>query len=318
MMDAQKKMCTIHMPDVVAAPRTNKQKLWNDVIRFLSEKNCTWKNREVASAGCSLVQALTDTLWHIDGQHDTFKKQGFPIPTDFGVFLNYNRPDLSKHRKRQQANMSCTVLKSLSSHLYMCLQGTYWDRECWRIIKHDIEQLTKAIDGYSCYLQRSCKKVSCNQSLSSPVRELSDHLSFQFLPINHFMAIPETLKDLHDHLDQLQELVSVSIEQFSPGDSKRRYQYLQTLKSSGFPFPTALLTYSHGNNVGNFNFIWRVQAVSEASFSDSQSVIEAIKKSIPTYHTRAMRKEISSLFGRLTSSVKPAAIRHIYRTITGG
>ena len=272
----------------------------------------------MASAGCSLVQALTDTLWHIDGQHDTFKKQGFPIPTDFGVFLNYNRPDLSKHRKRQQANMSCTVLKSLSSHLYMCLQGTYWDRECWRIIKHDIEQLTKAIDGYSCYLQRSCKKVSCNQSLSSPVRELSDHLSFQFLPINHFMAIPETLKDLHDHLDQLQELVSVSIEQFSPGDSKRRYQYLQTLKSSGFPFPTALLTYSHGNNVGNFNFIWRVQAVSEASFSDSQSVIEAIKKSIPTYHTRAMRKEISSLFGRLTSSVKPAAIRHIYRTITGG
>lgn len=303
------------MPDIVENPRTNKQKLWNSVIRFLSEKNCMWKNIEVSSSGCSLVQALSNTLWYIDGQYDTFQKQGYLIPAIFGVFQNYNRPDLSKHRKRQQNNMSGTVLKSLSSHLFTCLQGVYWNRDCWKVMKLDVEQLTNAIEGYSLYLQRSCKKVIHNQSLSSPVREISEHLSFQFLPTSHVM--PDKLKDLHDHLDQLSELVSVPVEQFSPSDPKEKYQYLQTLKSNGFPFPTSLLTYSHGNNVGNLNFVWRVHAISESSFSECQPVVEAIKKNIPTYHTRAMRKEISGLFGKLTSSVKPAVIRHIYRTITG-
>ena len=156
-----------------------------------------------------------------------------------------------------------------------------------------------------------------NQSSPSPVREISDHLSFQFLPVDRITPVPESLQDLLRDLEQLPDLVSVSVEQFSPSSAKEKYQYLQTLKFNGLTFPTALLTYSHGNNIGSLNFIWRVQSSSESSFSDCQSVIENVKKNIPTYHTRAMRRELFSLFGRLTSSVKPAVMRHIYRTITG-
>lgn len=213
--------------------------------------------------------------------------------------------------------MSSTILKSLSSHLFMCLQGVYWGRDGWKVLKPDVEQLAKSLDDYSNYLQRSCKRVMTNQSSPSPVREISDHLSFQFLPIDPTIPVPERLKELLSKLEQLPDLESVSVEQFSPSSAKEKYQYLQTLKSHGLPFPTALLTYSHGNNIGSFNFIWRVKSTSESTFSDCQSVIESVKKNIPTYHTRAMRRELFSLFGRLTSSVKPAVMRHIYRTITG-
>lgn len=91
-------------------------------------------------------------------------------------------------------------------------------------------------------------------------------------------TVPAMLNELYSHLKQLPDLESVSVEQFSPSNAKEKYQYLQTSKSKGFPFPTALLTYAHGNNVGNFNFIWRVQSTSERSFSDCQSVIENVKK----------------------------------------
>lgn len=173
MMNSQRELCKKCMPDLVTEPRTNKQKLWNDVIEFLQERNCTWKNTKVSSSGCSLVQALTDALWEIDGQHDVFRKQGYSIPTTFDAFVNYNRPELYKHRKREKGNMSSSVLKSISSHI-TCLQGVYWSRDCWKALKPDIEQLTKSIDEYCKYLQRSCKRVMSNQSSSSPVREISD------------------------------------------------------------------------------------------------------------------------------------------------
>ena len=96
-----------------------------------------------------------------------------------------------------------------------------------------------------------------------------------------------------------------------------KYNLMKAMKSNGFPFPTALVTYAHGNNVGNLNFLWKIQGDEESAFSDSQRVVEQLKQHIPTYHTRAMRKEAFHQFGRLTSSVKPAAMRAIYRSLTG-
>lgn len=79
-------------------------------------------------------------------------------------------------------------------------------------------------------------------------------------------------------------------------DCRSKYTFVQTMKTVGFPFPTALLSYTHGNNVGNLNFVWKVNSADESSFSDSQRVIEMVKKNIPVYHTRAMRKEMFQVF----------------------
>ena len=41
--------------------------------------------------------------------------------------------------------MSSAVLKSLSSRLFMCLQGIYWGRDDWKMLKPDFEQLAKSL-----------------------------------------------------------------------------------------------------------------------------------------------------------------------------
>ncbi|MCG8621697.1 MAG: hypothetical protein MJE68_06820, partial [Proteobacteria bacterium] len=79
MMQAQREKSKNTMPDPIEEPKTNKQKLWNDVIKFLKERNCMWKSGEVSSIGCSFVQALTNTLWTIDGHHEVFRHQGFVV-----------------------------------------------------------------------------------------------------------------------------------------------------------------------------------------------------------------------------------------------
>ena len=38
-------------------------------------------------------------------------------------------------------------------------------------------------------------------------------------------------------------------------ESREKYNLIKNVKSNGFPFPTALLPYSHGNDAGNLHFI---------------------------------------------------------------
>lgn len=79
LMSAQQQLSHKSMPDLISEPKTKKQTLMNDVITFLRENDCQWPSNEVSSLGMSLVNALTDTLWTIDGHHHVFASQGNQI-----------------------------------------------------------------------------------------------------------------------------------------------------------------------------------------------------------------------------------------------
>ena len=80
-----------------------------------------------------------------------------------------------------------------------------------------------------------------------------------------------------------------------------------------------ILTHSPGNNAGNIHFTWRVSATEpvKKTFDRSQSTIEAIKPLIPSFHTRAMRTEMFTKFGRVSPGTKPTVLRYFYRSLTG-
>ena len=72
-----------------------------------------------------------------------------------------------------------------------------------------------------------------------------------------------------------------------------------------------------GNNHGNYHFIWKATGTDAEIFQKSQAIIEKIRLVIPTYHTRAMRKQIQDKFGQLSSTVKAHEFRFIYKELTG-
>ena len=45
----------VSLPDLIPEPKTAKQKLKNDIIGFLRERDCQWQVAEVTSSGNSLV-----------------------------------------------------------------------------------------------------------------------------------------------------------------------------------------------------------------------------------------------------------------------
>ena len=94
------------LPSLVAEPKNKKDVLRNDVIAQLSELGLKWRGNDVSSAGETLVRSLTNCLWNIDGQHEVFSRRSVEIPECFRWYTGYNKPELSKHRKRTLENMS--------------------------------------------------------------------------------------------------------------------------------------------------------------------------------------------------------------------
>ena len=76
-----------------------------------------------------------------------------------------------------------------------------------------------------------------------------------------------------------------------------------------------LLTYNPGSNLGKLAFIWNVPEGKDFAhyLQESEKVIEEVKNFIPVYDTRAMRSLLFSKYGRLTSNVQPAVLRHLYK-----
>ena len=232
----------------------------------------------------------------IDGHHHIFSSQGCRIPSTFSKFVGFDQQEQHKHKKRQLDNLSAPMLQSMSEHLFFCLQ--------WMELKTDVESLAQCLFQYTDYLECSKKRVMTNHYSKSPVHEVAKNINFQFLPASRTKRSSHL--ELQSCLEQVSDFQHVAVEDvISTLDSRAKYTLIKRMKSNGFPFPTALLSYTNGNNVGNLHFIWIVASADVTSFSESQKVIGTIRRSIPIFHTRAMRQEMFNVFDRVASSVKP-------------
>ena len=180
--------------------------------------------------------------------------------------------------------MSQSELNLVSSHIFDRLQAHHWNEKHWSAFKGEVEQLAQLIHRYSEYLQRSWKKSSSNQSRLTPVRQVSKNVSFQFLP--QCSSLQPILNELSVKLQECTDYEYLAVEDFSPNGSSSKYNYTHCMKNHGFPFPAVLVTYTHGNNLGNLNFVWKVHSCDESAFSASQSVILKLQGKIPMFHTR--------------------------------
>ncbi len=108
------------------------------------------------------------------------------------------------------------------------------------------------------------------------------------------------------------------LNNFCCNDPKKKYQYVQDLKN-GLTAPCVLYTASLGSNIGNYHFMWKIPrgVTLEAATIENVPIIDKIKRSLPTYHSRALRKEFVTRFGLIASGVKSHVLRQIYRELTG-
>ena len=103
MMSAQRQM----LPPLISQPRNKKDDLHNAVIQFLEKDSLTWTSSEVDCGLASMtVKTLTDVLWYVDGHQNKFSERSCHLPSLFGEFASYNKPEMAEHQKRSSMTFS--------------------------------------------------------------------------------------------------------------------------------------------------------------------------------------------------------------------
>ena len=297
--------------------RNRKDVLYNRIILFFNSSSMGLALEEMSLAKKLLV-TLRDIFWYIDGHYHVFDRVKRPIPSIFNSFTGFNVPELSKHRKRQTTNISADQLREYALELSQLLLENYWERDNWRNIKPHFVDLFSSLSCYCDYLVEKNKKSKENHRSPTPVRELSEHLTLKFLEASK--SVPSSLHAIDELVSSLPLYTHTSIDHLLPSESLRKHRLVTSLIESGLSCPTMLLIYSPGGSIANLQFMWQVpQDVTDQTvyFESSQATIERIKALLPTFHTRAMKRAMFEKFGRISSNVKPLALRYFYKEITG-
>ena len=161
------------------------------------------------------------------------------------------------------------------------------------------------------YAEYLAKKNDDVQEVHSHTSISTEDESMDVLPAK--VTMNSTLKSRHSRLSEAlaraDENEVISVDDFTPTDRRRRHEFLKKLV---VPYRSILSKHSSGKT--NVHFMWKVStdvSVTEV-LNLSLSVRDKLCLTLPKYHTRAMRSEFISSFGRVTGT-KPAVLREAYR-----
>ena len=177
------------LPDLLPE-RTNKDKLHNAIICSMEKKGCNWKSQGRKHGG-PFVRCLTDALWYFDGHQHTLREAGYPVPDYFREFSGYNRPELSKHRKRTAQNMESSTIRHHAFTLKEFLMSSWIKGDSWKSMKTSITELTTHLEGYASYLSRKRHRTEG----SSTCMSVTDSMHLRSLPV---IALPPTVPCMYE------------------------------------------------------------------------------------------------------------------------
>ena len=314
LMSSQARKSTQTLPSCVAEPRNKKEELHNAIIGFFQAENLAWTPSEVdVGVAATTVKVLTDTLWYIDGHHSKLSERSCDVPVIFQQF----KPEMSKHRKRSMSSLSGDLVKSHSQRLFSNLQAGFWDRQRWKAFKQEVELLARNLQKYCDLLNVKKHKMLSNQKCEEQIRSVGNSMTIQVITPHH--SVPASVQVLSRIIEEtvIDEPISLQEANVLPQDRRKRYDFMEHVKQ-GLRMPIVLVTYSPGSNMGNQHWIWHTSATDiNSALQTCQPIIERIRVMIPQFHTRAMREAAFEKYGLVSSSIKKAILRHMYKDLVG-
>ncbi len=301
---------TNSLPARISSPRNKKDRLYNDILALFVQNDWKWTDGG-STHGKNFIQNMCDALWYLDGHHDTLKDRSCPIPEPFSRFVGYNVPEKSRHRKRKYCNLNYSTLVTHVSMLQESLLCSWMQQARWCGLKEAVQNLTTSLDDYCTYMRIKNREVTKRHNTDT-------FFSSDSGTVTVLKVVPKVSVQLSKLDKALQEkpcYEKLCVVDFCSIEPKKKYVFVQDLKQ-GLTSPAMLYTCSLGSNLGNYDFVWRLpQGVTlEAATNDNIRVIDDIKKSLPNFHSRALKRHFKLKYGRLVGGAKPHIL---YKELTG-
>lgn len=229
----------------------------------------------------------------------------------FLSFSSYNCPEKSRHRKRTLDNLSAAKLLEHAENLAKFLTRSWIQNEKWLALKEAVVLLVEALTTYAKYLRQKAKRM---QEHHARIFLSDDKYTLKILPVN---PVPLMKYNKLCSAVQNEDDTFVEVDRFAPDFRNRqeRYRYMAELES-GLPTKCVLLTYSVGGNITDYHFLWKTKNTEEETLLHSNKLLAEIKKEMPVFHPRALKRMFISRFGTFTNNTPKYVLRDIYKELT--
>ena len=174
------------------------------------------------------------------------------------------------------------------------------------------------MDSYAAYLEASNEQQKYRQSLSVPVRQVSEHAEVVYIPScngpveNKYSILEQVLKESQEYEPIFfDESIHINTR-FRDRFERRRF-----IQGINVSHNVDLLKYDPGAGLGQVVFLWRVPPErSPTEMMNSAAKMHGkLKPRLSEYHTREMRREFSEKY-RQVISIPPHIMRSIYADLT--
>ena len=220
MMTAQRSLEALDrsgLPQLIQQ-RTQKDKLYNDLIELARELELKWR---APSVGAVFLKKLASILWYADGHHDTIHEKSSKIPQVFDRFNGYNCPQASKHRKNTKENLKREELSAHALTLQEVIHAPWMQKDVFTSFRESVVGLRDSLTSYATYLQCKAKYQQLHHMMEQPSANPTDNSVVRYVPKH--IEIPACLKPLSDALQSKSTYQPLSVSDFASTDRRRRY-----------------------------------------------------------------------------------------------
>ena len=197
--------------------RTQKDRLYNDLIQFSKELGLKW--RDPTSVGASFLKKLTNILWYIDGHYDVIGDRSNKIPDAFSQFNGYNRPQASKHRKCTKENLKREEISTHVLTLQEVIHASWMQKDIFAPLRQSVIELGDSLSGYAAYMQTKSKYQRLHHMMEVPAANPTDNSTVRFLAKR--TEVSRCLKPLNDAIQSKCTYQPVFIGDFAPSNRRQ-------------------------------------------------------------------------------------------------
>lgn len=173
-------------------------------------------------------------------------------------------------------------------------------------VKESVDTLTTNMQKLIVTLQKDSERKAALRQLENPTAE------FNLVSLPATGKVDELMSPIALNLENIGEYEHLMINEFLPKDRIDRHWFLQALKKQGIGSSAMLYSCTHRGNLENLHFIWKVTG--NVEYTLQAQTIEKLKKEIPQFHSRLVKKVFSMKAQKL--NIDPKYARFLYKIAT--
>ena len=288
----------------------------NELLKFLEINEVGWTNDGVDVYGKQFFDVVGDCMWYLDGCHDTLKERclGAPPPPEIAHISGFNQPEKHGHKRKTAESLGEKESEENSLAILHLTACSYKAPE-WAKIREILLRLADNLRKYGDFLKNKKVKVQANHARLATAffNDEKSHFQVKDAVISTNATLRARYKSISEKCASVEDEV-ISMNEFVPmGNPQGKYKFLKDLV-----VPARHVRYTHSTRKLNLDFIWKVPTDDsvEDTLNKSGKLTDELKKQIPVYHTRAMRRDFINCFGMVCNTKNPV-LREMYRRLTG-